>query len=97
MKLNPDLKPGQQRKSGTSFATPIAAALAAVVLDYARHYAELEEEKFYVSQLKLRQILLEVFGLMAWKRNNYLYLDREVFKNDKIDIYASILDISKSV
>ena len=91
-------KLGQQRKSGTSFATPIAAALAAVVLDYARHHAQSEDEKFYVSQLRKRKGMLEVFRFMTRNRGNYLYLDPgKLFDKDMTNIYGSILDKLKKV
>jgi hypothetical protein len=65
---------GLQRKSGTSFATPIAAALAAVVLDYARNKMA-EKDKFQVDKLKTKKGMFTVFEkLMSAKTKDYLVL-----------------------
>jgi hypothetical protein len=88
---------GQQRRSGTSFATPIAAALAAVVLDYARHNMS-ESEEFDVSKLRMRKGMLEVLGLMSRNRGGYLYLDPGMlFDRSKSNIYGSLLDKLRKV
>jgi len=86
-------KLGQQRQSGTSVATPIAAALAAVVLDYVRHEMP-ESDRFYVSKLRMRKGMLEVLELMSKSRGGYQYLNPMLlFDRSRSSIYGSIRDI----
>lgn len=91
-------KLGQQRQSGTSVATPIAAALAAVVLDYVRHEMP-ESDKFYVSKLRMRKGMLEVLvGLMSKKRGGYQYLNpMQLFDRSRSSIYGTIRDVLMKV
>jgi hypothetical protein len=61
------------RKSGTSFATPIAAAMAANVLDYAKLQLDMGEK--HMKRLHEVERMLEVLKLMApEKRDGYRYL-----------------------
>ena len=61
------------RKSGTSFATPIAAAIAANVLDYTKLQLRMGEK--HLKQLRKIGKLIQVLKLMApVKRDNYWYL-----------------------
>lgn len=92
----------QQRKSGTSIATPIAAAIAAVVLDYVWQNMPdgvSASDKFLVSKLQMRKGMLEVLvKLMSRKRQNYYYLDPGKLFNEKgRNIYDSILHVLVNV
>ncbi|KAH6997701.1 peptidase S8/S53 domain-containing protein [Ilyonectria sp. MPI-CAGE-AT-0026] len=58
-------------KSGTSFATPVAAAIAANVLEFANFKCELLERK---QLLYKRDGMLEVFRAMSTERDNYDYV-----------------------
>lgn len=59
-------------KSGTSFATPIAAALAADVLELARHKCDLNEEQF--QSLCDYDGICKILKFMAKKRQGHDYL-----------------------
>jgi subtilisin family serine protease len=62
-----------QRKSGTSFATPIAAGIAAIVLEYARQKLP-EKERAVSSRLRSCAGMRAVFKLMAEERIGYNYV-----------------------
>lgn len=69
----PTLTRSKRRKSGTSFATPIAAALAANILDYAR--LELDMGEKYLRRLHTFSRMVAVLKLMApKKRDEYRYM-----------------------
>ncbi|KAK8116357.1 hypothetical protein PG984_012859 [Apiospora sp. TS-2023a] len=59
-------------KSGTSFATPIAAALAADMLEFARHKCELDKEEY--ERLCEYGGICQILRLMAGKRQGYHYI-----------------------
>ncbi|KAL6900066.1 hypothetical protein GGI43DRAFT_406221 [Trichoderma evansii] len=59
-------------KSGTSFATPIAAALAADVLEFARYRCDLDEFEF--NSLRDYDGICKILKLMARKRQGHDYL-----------------------
>jgi len=62
-----------RRKSGTSFATPIAAGIAAVVLEYAMQ--KLPVDKYAVTgRLRSCEGMKAVLKLMAEVRNGYRYI-----------------------
>jgi hypothetical protein len=56
-------------KSGTSFATPIAAGFAADVLEFARHKCKLKPEKLKI--MHKRRGMQAIFREMAKKRDHY--------------------------
>ncbi|KAI1330204.1 hypothetical protein F5Y16DRAFT_31262 [Xylariaceae sp. FL0255] len=78
-------------KSGTSFATPIAAALAADVLELARYKCDLDEdEQQYLYKFDgIRKIL----RLMAGKRHGYDYITPLNIWDDKKHIGREIYKI----
>ncbi|UKZ62537.1 uncharacterized protein TrAtP1_003782 [Trichoderma atroviride] len=81
-------------KSGTSFATPIAAAFAANILEFANFKCKLGEED---KKLLYRQDGMQaVFRAMSIPRDNYNYLQPEYLWDDDDDNIArkiqSILD-----
>lgn len=84
----------QQRKSGTSIATPIAAALAAIVLDYVWQNMP-DSDEFMVSKLQMRKGMLEVLvKLMGKKILGYYYLNPgDLFSQRERNIYESILSV----
>lgn len=64
---------GLMRKSGTSFATPIAAAIAANTLDYARIQLDMGEK--YLKRMRKIGKMIVVLRLMApVNRGGYWYL-----------------------
>ena len=88
---------GMQRKSGTSYATPIAAGIAAVVLDYARQKMQ-PNDRYAISKLRTPKGMQAVLSLMCKDRGGYRYLAPwEFFNEDKLNIYWAILDILKKV
>lgn len=60
-------------KSGTSFATPVAAGIAANVLEFANFKCNLSEED--MANLSKREGLLKVLKAMSAKRDGYDYLN----------------------
>ncbi|KAH8699353.1 hypothetical protein GQ44DRAFT_779049 [Phaeosphaeriaceae sp. PMI808] len=63
-------KPSIAVKSGTSFATPIAACIAAFLLRYAQIHLEPE----HVEQLKRRSVMKSVLKRVGDKRKGFYYL-----------------------
>ncbi|KAL7953373.1 peptidase S8/S53 domain-containing protein [Trichoderma compactum] len=59
-------------KSGTSFATPIAAALVTDVLEFARHKCDLDEFEF--NSLRGYDGICKILKLMVRKRQGHDYL-----------------------
>ena len=59
-------------KSGTSFATPVAAAIAADVLEFANFKCKLSERDSIL--LYKKEGMLEVFRAMSTTRDNYDYV-----------------------
>ena len=60
------------RKSGTSFATPVAAGLAAFVLEYGAQ--NLQDEPDKLRRLRTREGMKDIFRLMAVKVDGYHYI-----------------------
>lgn len=54
-----------ERRSGTSFATPIAAGIAALTMDYIIHMDLAEEDKAYVERVKTLKGMQSVMRLLA--------------------------------
>ncbi|OCL13227.1 subtilisin-like protein, partial [Glonium stellatum] len=65
-----------RRKSGTSFATPIAAGIAAFVLEYARQRIKDDQT---LRRLKTCEGMKEVFRFMSERRQQYHYLAPQNF------------------
>jgi len=80
-------------KSGTSFATPVAAATAASVLEFANFKCNLSEEDR--ANLYKREGLLKVFQAMSTKRDGYDYVNPGHMWDGKSDedVIRSIQDI----
>jgi hypothetical protein len=82
-----------QCKSGTSYATPIAAGLAAIVLDWARRKLP-ESESENLKKLHSRKGINAVFELMAIERDKYEYLTLwELFDQTEGYICENILKV----
>lgn len=60
--------------TGTSFATPVAAAIAATVLNFARHRMNLNAH--YWQLLASYQGMRKIFDLLSVGRNKYLTVTR---------------------
>lgn len=77
---------GAARKSGTSFAAPVAAGIAAVIMDYLnlRKGSWTEEQKFYASKIKRRKGMVSVLQKnLSAKRDKFQFLRPwELFNND---------------
>jgi subtilisin family serine protease len=90
-------KLGMQRKSGTSYATPIAAGIAAIVLEYALEKLP-NEESYAIKKLRTPRGMQAVLGLMSEDRWGYRYLAPwTLFNEDRSNIYGAILDTLKKV
>ncbi|PTB40212.1 hypothetical protein M441DRAFT_429107 [Trichoderma asperellum CBS 433.97] len=62
------------RKSGTSFATPVAAGVAAMVLDYMWTFKDKKEYKSCIPKLLTRRGMLSVFKQMVEEYPTHDYL-----------------------
>ncbi|EHK42506.1 hypothetical protein TRIATDRAFT_33437 [Trichoderma atroviride IMI 206040] len=82
-------------KSGTSFATPIAAALAADVLEFARHRCDLDESE--LKSLREHDGIYKILKLMARKRQNHDYLTPLHLWNGENDDEAIVKKLYKIV
>lgn len=71
----------EQRMSGTSVATPIAASIAAQVLEYGRNELDDEEKRLLRSHDGMREVLLE----MATDAGGYWYLNPTEFFQGQVD------------
>lgn len=70
-----------QRRSGTSTATPIAAAIAALVLQFARQRPFPKEKAL---MLKSREVMLEIFKEMGGRDYDFTWLTPwEVLRREK--------------
>jgi len=91
------LKGGMQRKSGTSYSTPIAAGIAAIVIDYARQKMQ-EREQFSIKKLSTPRGMQAVLSLMSEHRLGYQYLAPwELFNEERSNIYGAMLDALRKV
>jgi len=91
------LENGRQRKSGTSYATPIAAALAAIVLDYSQQKMQ-SSEHYTISKLRTPRGMKAALGLMSEERGGYRYIvPWELFNEGRSNIYGTILDTLRHV
>jgi len=66
------IKGGEVRKSGTSFATPVAAAIAALVLEFAIKNDMPSE--VYHKGLKTKEGIEKVFGTMVTKSDDFNFI-----------------------
>lgn len=80
-------------KSGTSFATPIAAALAADVLEFARHRCDLDE--FELKTMRDYDGIRKILKLMARKRQGHDYLTPLHLWNGENDDEAILKELYK--
>jgi subtilisin family serine protease len=62
----------QERKSGTSYATPIAAGIAAMVLDYMRQHPN--SDKYLVSKLRGKRGTKTALREIVEERDGFQYL-----------------------
>ena len=94
---NAKKKPSVEVKSGTSFATPIAASIAAFLLRYARTHLRPE----HAEQLKRHSVMRSVLKCIAGsKRKGFYYLTLRsnpdhLFGDDSADIRSAILKAIK--
>jgi subtilisin family serine protease len=86
-------------KSGTSYATPIAACLAAFLLMFAQKYLRSEEIQRLKKFKHMRHVITAVFGA-SWdkdhKRPDYTYLafslkPKNLFSNGKIEEVIDVI------
>jgi hypothetical protein len=61
-----------QRKSGTSYATPIAAGITALVMDFMRQCSEADPR--LVMRLKEKRAMEAVLRLMCTERDGFDYI-----------------------
>ncbi|RDL36320.1 uncharacterized protein BP5553_05672 [Venustampulla echinocandica] len=87
---------GDQRKSGTSFATPIAASFAAIILGFCGNHKESASHVFEISKLKTRQGMMNALKLMGRKKGSgYLWLDPgKLFDSSRRDIFGDIIAVA---
>lgn len=88
---------GAQRKSGTSFATPIAAGIAAVTIEYLsqRKVSWPDERKDTASRIKSRRGMMTIMErhLSSGERDGFRFLcPWKLFKKDFDRIDALLLD-----
>ncbi|EGR44079.1 uncharacterized protein TRIREDRAFT_112638 [Trichoderma reesei QM6a] len=83
-------------KSGTSFATPIAAAIAANMLEFARYKCSLDEYEH--RRLHSYDSIEEVLHLMAEERQGYHYIMplRMWDGADDTDVAGKLVEIARS-
>lgn len=74
--------------TGTSFATPIAAAIAATVLNFARHKMDLDPYDWQL--LASYQGMRKIFDLMSVGQNRYLTVTRLEDRGSSEDIGKAI-------
>jgi hypothetical protein len=70
--LSPPEISGQARKSGTSYATPIAAGIAARILEY-MWPGDGEDDDYYFQKLRTKRGMLAVLQLMSMSGNGGSY------------------------
>jgi len=81
--------PQKLLKSGTSFATPIAAGIAANVMEYARHHMELSARNMV--DLYSPKGMEDIFHLMKQSREDYGYIQPWDLWRDKGDKIGEVL------
>lgn len=86
---------GDQRKSGTSFATPMAASFAATILGFCRDHAESGSHEFQISKLKTRQGMMNALRLMGRNKGDYIWLDPgKLFSSSRRDVFGDIIAVA---
>lgn len=87
----------QQRRSGTQYATPIAAAIAAIVMCYSKQNMQ-KSDAYHISKLRSPRGMKAVMELMSNERGGFRYLvPWGLFNERRVDIYGSILNVLRSV
>lgn len=87
-----------KRLSGTSYATPIAAGIAAVVMDYmaqkSRGWADYEKHREAAERIMTREGIIEAFDeCFSEPRGNFKYLfPWKIFNKDQIELDMVLLN-----
>lgn len=92
----------QQRKTGTSYATPIAAGIAAVAMDYMEHKRRVwskADDLYLANKIKTRKGIVTVFNKhLSYSRNDFRFLcPWRFFKKDASGLDGALLQTLREV